>query len=87
LKPDECEARARAIEQRANDLADAARKNFQIWHPVHRSARYANGIGDVIRELAVAETIERIEKNMLAEMNALYEEFYAPENYDDRNAF
>lgn len=86
MKPDECDARAREIEQRANALADQTRKSFRIYYPSHRSARYSGGIGDVIREMAVSGAIKEIEAGMHAEMESLYEEFYAPENYEDRNS-
>jgi hypothetical protein len=88
LKPTEYRERASAIERRANEELERLRNSFRVHFPAHRSTRYASGMADVIREMAISSSRNEIERRMRVELDALDAEMAAfyhdnPEIDDD----
>ncbi len=79
MTPEEYRKQAHSIEENANAALAAQRSSFHLFLPPHRAARYSSGIGDVIRELAIAPQRERIEADMHQAMEQLDSAFYAEE--------
>lgn len=79
MTPEEYRQQAHNIEANANAALDAQRRSFTLFIPPHRSARYASGMADVLRELAIAPQREHIEADMHAAMEHLDSTFYGEE--------